>query len=69
MDIIYSNHALRRLKQRGITQIEIEHILNYPYYIKKMFKKRKSAVGEVNKRIIKVVYIEKKNYINIITVI
>ena len=27
MNIVYSNHAKKRLKQRGLTELEIEHVL------------------------------------------
>lgn len=57
------------MKQRGITELEIEHVLNYPSYIKKSFENTKEAVGEIKNRIIKVEFIEMENYIKIITVI
>lgn len=69
INIIYSDHAKKRLKQRGVTELEVEHILKYPGYIKKSFEGRKTAVGEVNNRQIKVIFIENKNYIKVITVI
>lgn len=69
MDIIYSSHAKKRMKQRGITRLEVEYILTYPYYVKKSFEGRKEAIGEINHRIIIVKFIEIENYIKIITVI
>ncbi len=69
MDIVYSDHSRKRLKQRGISELEIEHILKHPHYVKKSFEGRKYAVGEVNNRQIKIVYVESENYIKIITVI
>ena len=69
MNIQYSDHAERRIKQRGVTKLEVEHVLEYPFYIKKSFQGRKEAVGEVKGRIIKIKFIEKENYIKIITVI
>ncbi len=69
MEIVYSDHARKRLKQRGITTLEVEHILKFPTYIKKSFEGRKEAVGEINNRTMKVVFIEKENYLKIITVI
>jgi hypothetical protein len=69
MDVVYSDHAKKRLKQRGITKLEAEQVLFYPLYIKKSFFERKIAVGVVNNRTIKVLFVEKKNYINIVTVI
>ncbi|MEK6952065.1 MAG: DUF4258 domain-containing protein [Nanoarchaeota archaeon] len=69
MNLIYSYHAKKRMKQRGITELEIEHVLNCPSYIKKSFENTKEAVGEIKNRIIKVKFIEIENYIKIITVI
>ena len=69
MKIIYSEHAKKRMKQRGIEEWEIENILKHPDYIKKTFEERKEAVGEMRNRKIKIVFIELENYIKIITVI
>jgi uncharacterized DUF497 family protein len=69
MKIVYSEHALKRLKQRGITELEVNHVILYPQYVKKSFEGRKSAVGEINKRQIKVVFVEKENYLKVITII
>ena len=68
MKIVYSEHAKKRMKQRGITALEVEHILKYPAYIKKSFEGTKEAFGEVNNRQIKIKFIEIENYIKIITV-
>ena len=68
MKIIYSELASKRMKQRGITELEIEHVLNHPYYIKKSFEGTKEAVGKVENRLIKIKFIEIENYIKIITI-
>ena len=69
MNIQYSDHAEKRIKQRGITRLEVEHVLQYPFYIKKSFEGRKEAVGEIKNRIVKIKFVEMENYIRIITVI
>lgn len=69
MDIRYSDHAEKRMKQRGITKLEIEHVLKYPTYIKKSFEGTREAVGTIKNRTMKVKFTEKENYIKIITVI
>ncbi|HLD43454.1 MAG TPA: DUF4258 domain-containing protein [Candidatus Nanoarchaeia archaeon] len=69
MKIVYSDHAKKRLRQRGVTELEIEHVLKYPKYIKKSFEGRKIAAGEANKRELKISFIEKESYIKIITVL
>ena len=56
------------MKQRGITELEVEHVLNYPQYIKKSFEGRKEALGIIKNKTIKVEFIEIENYIKIITV-
>ncbi len=68
MKIIYSQHSVKRMKQRGITYIEIEQVLKQPNYIKKTFEGRKEALGKVKNRTIKVEFINMENYIKIITV-
>ena len=69
MKIIYSDHAIKRMKQRGIEKWEIEHLIKHPSYIRKSFEGRKEAVGEIRDRFVKVIFIEIENYIRIITVI
>ena len=67
--IIYPEYAKKRMKQRGITELAVESILVYPFYIKNSFDNRKEALGEYRNKIIKVKFIEIENYIKIITVI
>ncbi len=69
MDIVYSEHARKRINQRGITELEVEHVLKYPAYVKKSFEGTKEAAGEIKNRIIKIKFVEIENYIKIITVI
>jgi len=69
MQISYSEHAKKRMNQRGITSLEIEQVLSQPAYIKKSFEGRKEAVGIIKSREIKVKFIETENNINIITII
>lgn len=69
MKIVYSDHARRRMKQRGIEEWEVEHILKHPHYIKKSFDEKREAVGELRNRYIKIVFLKEENYIKVITVI
>ncbi|MBI2583263.1 MAG: DUF4258 domain-containing protein [Candidatus Aenigmarchaeota archaeon] len=69
MDVVYSEHAKKRMKERGISLLEAEHVLRYPKYVKKSYEGRKVAVGEDGNKEIKVVFIEEKSYIKVITVI
>ncbi len=69
MNIKYPKHAKKRMKQRGIEEWEVEHLIKYPSYVKKTFEERKEAIGEIRDRKVKIVFIEMENYIRIITVI
>ena len=69
MEIVYPDHAKKRMKQRGITEQEVEHILKHPSYIKKSFGGRKEATGEIKNRTIKIKFTETEYYIKVITVI
>jgi len=69
MHLVYSEHAIKRMKQRGITQFEIEELLKYPEIIRKSFGERKEAIGVIRNKRIKIKFIEKENYIIIITLL
>ncbi|PIN79925.1 hypothetical protein COV16_01700 [Candidatus Woesearchaeota archaeon CG10_big_fil_rev_8_21_14_0_10_34_8] len=69
MNIIITYHAKIRMKQRGITNLEILHVLQYPIHIRKIHEGRREAVGLVRNRKIKIIFIHGRNYIKIITVI
>ncbi|MBS3167710.1 DUF4258 domain-containing protein [Candidatus Woesearchaeota archaeon] len=68
MIIAYSEHAKKRMKQRGITELEVEYILMFPRYIKKI-RDRKEVLGNIKNRTIRIIILKKENYISIITVI
>lgn len=67
--IAYSEHALKRMKQRGVTELELEHVLKYYTFLKKTFEGRKEAVGTIKNRLVKVVFVETENYLKVITII
>jgi len=69
MEIVYSNHAKRRMKERGFEEWEIEHLLKHPSYIKKSSEGKKEFAGEIRNRKVKIISIQEENYIKIITVI
>jgi len=68
MKLIYSDHAKKRMKQRGITELEVEHVIKYPTYTKKSFEGRKESVGKVRDKTIKIAYFEEENFINVVSV-
>jgi len=63
----YSEHAIKRMKQRAITAFEVEYLLRFPAEVR-IFKDRKIASAFVGGRHLKVVFVEGENYIKIITV-
>lgn len=69
METVYSDHAKNRMKQRGIEEWEVEHLLKNPSYIKKSIEGKKEFVGEIRNRKVKIITIQEENYIKIITVI
>lgn len=69
MKIVYSVHAKKRLKQRGIEEWEIEHAIKYPKYLKKNIDNKKEVIAEIKNRTLKVIFIEEENYIKVITLI
>ena len=69
MNVIYSYHAKKRIKERGIENWEIEHVLKHPSYIKKSFEERKIAVGEIKNRKLGIIYLEEESYIKVISVV
>ena len=68
MKIVYSEHAIKRMGQRAITELHIEYVLEHPNAILNSYEGTKIAVGMIDGRTIKVVFIKKENYIKVITV-
>ena len=68
MKFVYSDHAERRMKQRGITPLEIEFVLKHPDYVKKT-RGILEAVGHIQNRQVKILYEEIENYMRIISIL
>ena len=68
MIIIYSWHSRKRMRQRGITELEVEYILKYPSLIRNAEDNKKIAISEIRNKAIKVVFIQKESYIKIVTI-
>jgi hypothetical protein len=58
MHIILSNHAKKRVRERGFIEEEIFFILRYQKKMIKSFLGRMIAYGNINNREIKVVFIK-----------
>ena len=68
MEFILTNHARKRMAERGINLNQIKETIDFPdYTIRKDGKTE--AHKEINHKILKVVYIQKGKFIRIITLI
>ena len=56
------------MKQRGITELHVEHVLQNPDYIRNSFDGRKESSGRIYDRTIRIEFAIEENYIKIITV-
>jgi hypothetical protein len=68
MLIIYSEHALLRMRQKGITKFEVEYVLDFAKCFFNSRDNTKIVLGEINNKTLKVIFIEKENYKRIITI-
>jgi len=68
-DYILTNHAQERMKERGITQEEIEKVLKNPEYSYSGTKGEKNKVKTINGKKIRVVYRKRPRRKIIITVL
>jgi chemotaxis signal transduction protein len=68
MKIAYTDHAKERMRQRGITMLEVEHVLTYPTRMQNLPEGKKRILGTVNNREVIVLSSDEENYIKVITV-
>lgn len=68
-DYILTNHAKERMKERGITEKEIEEVLKDPEYSYPEARGEKNLVKTINRKKIRVVYRESPRRKIIITVL
>lgn len=70
MDLVYSEHAKQRMRQRGITHLHVIHILQFPECTIKNTKQGVTTViGTVQARRMRIIYTEQEKYLKIITII
>ncbi len=65
--IIFSNHAKKRCFERDINEETIRYAIEKPDYTINRFENEIEAFKKMNGKTIKVVYIEKENFIKVIT--
>lgn len=68
-DYISTNHVKERMKERGVTEEEIEEVLKIPEYSYPGAKGEKNQVKTINGKKIRVVYKESPRRTIIITVL
>lgn len=66
--IRYDRHARRRMKEREVTEEEIEITINAPEYTELSIKGRKNAYKFTSNRFLRVTYKEEYDHILVITV-
>ncbi|MCG3205568.1 MAG: hypothetical protein KCHDKBKB_02290 [Elusimicrobia bacterium] len=64
----YTNHALERMKDRGVTHNQVGSAVRYPSFVRMSFGNRRVVRKYVGKKILEVVYIKKRGRIIVITV-
>ncbi len=66
--IIYDRHAKRRMKERGVTEKEVETAISEPEYIEASIKGRQNAYKFIGGRFLRVTFKKESNNILVITV-
>ncbi len=61
------HHAQMRMKQRAMTELEVEHVLTHPVQVLNSFDGTRLAVGIINQRTIRVKFLKTERYLLIIT--
>lgn len=68
MELILTNHAKKRMAERGIKLEQIKEVIDFPTYTTRKDSKIE-AYKEINGKTLKVVYIQKAKFIKITTLI
>lgn len=66
MNLIFTKHAKKRMFERGIKEKDIKETIDFPEYIIKRGKEIE-AYKRINNQTLKVVYVGKGEFKNIIT--
>lgn len=67
MKLIPSNHAKKRMEERGISFSEIRAVINEPDYTIRRPNQEIEAHKKIKDQILKIVYVDETKYIKIIT--
>ncbi len=69
MRIVYTQHANERLRQRGFLESDIEYLIRHPMIELKTYDDKRIAIGFINNRKVRIIFMHTENYIKVITVI
>jgi len=64
---VFSDHAKRRLLERDINEETVKFVIERPDYTLNRFRDEIEAIKKMNGETLKVVYVEKENFIKVIT--
>jgi len=64
---VFSDHAKRRLLERDINEETVKFVIEKPDYTLNRFRDEIEAIKKMNGETLKVVYVEKENFIKVIT--
>ncbi len=67
MKIVFSSHAEKRMKERGVRKEDIIEVIDFPEYVIRRENNEIEAYKKINNKMFKVVYIKLENYIKVIT--
>ena len=67
--IIFDRHANKRMKERKVTEKEVEFVLENPDYSEKSIKQRYNAFKLLNGRYLRVTYKRELDHTLVITVV
>lgn len=67
MQIMFTEHAEKRLKERGVKKEQVKETIEFPEYTIKRTNNEIEAYKKMAGKMLKVVYLEKEKYIKVIT--
>jgi len=67
MEIIFTEHAMIRLRQRNISKEQANLVLKSPDRLNESFAKRRLASKKIENKTLEVIFVEEKERIIIIT--
>ena len=69
MKVEFDRHAIRRMKERRITDVEVKLTVEHPEYLEQTIKGRINAFKQIDKRFLRVTYRRDGDGILVITAV